>query len=140
MADVRWRAFLPALILAPLIPAALGAAVLYLAYLGDAEAFAPLFFVAAAAVYGVMLGAPTYLVFGGIAFWLAARRAMRGGYAVMAFLANLASAPAVLVFFLVFSSGDAFGITALIIGFGSLFAPIWGGIFGALYRRFGGMA
>ena len=140
MADVRWRALLPALIISPLVPAAIGAGVLFLASLTGGEAVAPTI-IAAAAIYGAMLGAPTYLIFGGIAFWLTIRRA-RGnprGFWFWALIANLISAPFVLMFFMVLPGGDPFGPTGALIGFGCIFAPVWGGLFGMFHRWFGGL-
>ena len=142
MADVRWRAFVPALILAPLVPAALAALVFFLAGQTDTNALSPLFILSSAIISGVTFGAPTYLTFGSVAFWRVARRGRRGigAFASAGFVANLVSSPAVLAFFLVTSADEALGLTAMLIGFGCLYAPVWGGLFGLLYRRFGGMA
>ncbi len=136
MHDVRWGAFIPALILAPLVLAVPAFGVLALGTWLNAG-INPLGIVAMATVVAAGAGAPTYLTLGAAAFWHALRRTgPQAPFWLMALAANLISTPFVLAFLLVLDPRDALGTTVFLIGFGCIFAPLWGGIFGWIYRTF----
>jgi len=135
MAEVRWGAFIPALILAPLVlclPALAGFALLYLLGATD-NVFA---LILAVVSFAAATGAPTYLTFGAFAFHAALRRGIPLWTAAIA--ANVISAPVVLIAFRLLGTGwgDALGATVYLIIFGCIFAPLWGVIFEALYDLF----
>ncbi|MEO1239836.1 MAG: hypothetical protein AAFW64_09350, partial [Pseudomonadota bacterium] len=67
--------------------------------------------------------------------WHAARSDK--GFAGWAFFANLASAPfvALIVFLVDERLHDPVGTTLFLVGFGMIFAPFWGAIFGMIYSR-----
>lgn len=87
-------------------------------------------------VFALAFGAPTYLTFGALFFFLSLRRGWDGLLQItgMGFLANLASAPAVLLVLGHFQGADAQGSTMMIIAMGCIFAPLWSLFFAALYR------
>ena len=126
-----------ALIAAPL---SLGAPSMLLLWLGavtelNLPVFALIPFIATAAT---VLGAPTYLLFGGPAFWFALQHAFPTAFA--GFLANLASLPFVVIFSLAFADqGEVWSLPTMILTFGSVFSLLWGWIFGALYHLFAGV-
>ncbi len=131
-------AFIWALILAPLVTGLPAFAVLWV--LGFAEIYLDgLSIVLGATAIATVLGAPTYLTFGTAAFVIALRRRRahisRTGL-VAGFVANLVSAPIVFVLVFIFDASEAWGMTVFIVGFGCIFAPLWGWICGALYARF----
>ena len=133
-APVHWVAFFVALIAAPLIPAVLAYGLTALLEHFDlAPSGLPV-------LAGVILMAPAfgglgYLVVGGPFLWHAARS--KTGFAGAAFAANIASTPlvAIALFLLPGGSTDVGSMTGFIVGFGSIFAPLWGAIFGMLYPR-----
>jgi len=137
---VRPLPFLAALILAPLVPSGLGLGVILLTK-GLGAISAALAFPLMVLVFAAPFGAPTYLTFGTAGFWHAIRSgAGIAGITGVAFTANLASAFAVYPVFWLSGARDAAGATAFIVGFGLIFAPLWGAIFGALYGRFARIA
>ncbi len=85
-------------------------------------------------VAAVVLGGPSYLLFGTPALWVAVRRhdADPPRTAAFAFFANLVSFLPVLAYchFVLNEPGYAL----FIVGFGCFFAPIWGFVFGMLYQ------
>ena len=86
-------------------------------------------------VAAFVLGAIPYLVFGTPAFVYAVRH--RVSTAGAAFLANLLASPLIFAAIALSGSADAAGsFVGLSVCFGSVFAPIWGAVFGFLYRRF----
>ena len=87
-------------------------------------------------VFALAFGAPTYLTFGALFFWLALRKGWDSWPQItgMGFLANLASAPAVYIFLTNLPSWDATEATSMIIGMGCIFAPLWSLFFAVLYR------
>lgn len=87
-------------------------------------------------VFALAFGAPTYLTFGALFFWLSLKWGWDGllQITVMGFLANLASAPAVLLVLGHFQGSNAQGSTMMIVGIGCIFAPLWSLFFAALYR------
>ena len=133
---VRPLPFALALVSAPLtigIPAALflwsGAAANL-----DTNAVVVIPFICALAT---VLGAPTYLLFGGPAFWMALRNGFPTAFA--GFLANLASLPFVVIYSLVLQGhGEVWTLPSMFLTFGSVFSLLWGWIFGAIYHRFKG--
>ncbi len=129
-------AFVAALVLAPLVLGAPAFGILWMINLLNANPPA-LFFILSVPVFAVLFGALPYLVFGTPAFIMALRkgRSMPGA----AFLANLAAVPVIFAIFLVKQGAeDAVSSAELVLFFGSIFAPIWGGFFGWLYDFFGG--
>ena len=88
-------------------------------------------------VAAVMLGAPTYLLFGGVAYW----KALRNGKSatVAGFQANLFSLPLVFLFYFLMTEPEtAWGMLALYLIFGTIFSVIWSEAFLLLFRIFGG--
>ncbi len=127
-------AFVAALILAPLVFAAPFFALLLLASTAPSGGGAGLF-IFAIPVFAVFFGAIPYLLLGTPAFVLALRK--RFSTAGAAFIANAAAYPVTFAYFAVTDrTGSADGFAGFIFAFGCVFAPIWGGIFGALYRKF----
>jgi hypothetical protein len=131
-------AFIFALILAPLVTGLPAFALIWLLIIAEIE-LSRLSIVVSIPAMATVVGAPTYLTFGTVAFVLALRsRRDGGGHPVVwyAFIANLASAPAIFFVFLLTYATDELMFTVFFIGFGLIFAPLWGWIFGALYARF----
>ena len=127
-------AFVAALILAPLV---LGAPCLLLLAIAVALGLEipALFIVLMIPVFAVFFGAVPYLLFGTPAFVFALRRGK--SLPGVAFLANLVAAPAVFLAFLISQGAeDAMAVAGLVLFFGSMAAPIWGGFFGWLYSVF----
>ena len=88
-----------------------------------------LLFILAVPVFAVFAGAVSYLLFGTPAFIMALRK--DSSVPGSAFLANLAAVPVVFAIFLVNQGPeDAAASAGLMLFFGSIFAPIWGGFFG----------
>ena len=87
-------------------------------------------------VFALAFGAPTYLTFGALFFWLSLRRGWDGllQIAAIGFLANLASAPAVYAVFSDLHYSSVAERTMMIIGIGCIFAPLWSLFFAVLYR------
>ena len=135
LAEVRNKAFILALVLAPLTTGApAGAALALMLWLDAADnALGAICFIVS---FATVLGAPTYLTFGAVFFW----KALQKGTTLWttAIAANVVSAPAVLVVYLFVepSWGQALGATFFTIVFGCIAAPIWGAIFGSLYEAF----
>ena len=128
--------FVLALIAAPLVPGLLAAAAptpLIMMNVDTALLAFPLAFIVA----GTVLGAPTYLLFGGPAFYLAVRRS--GAKADMvppAIMANLASAPFLLLGFFL-AEGVSFGTALTTLCFvllGCGFGSVWGMLFSRVYN------
>ncbi|MEM9138544.1 MAG: hypothetical protein AAGB15_01815 [Pseudomonadota bacterium] len=118
-----WRAFVLAMIATPIVLAVCGAVL-----------FIPIF----AAIFGL----PMQLTLGSVAAWLAITRGRLDetgrprlapfiGYA---FLLNFASPVLYAAWSLVAGESNVIGGALFYLGFGALFAPIEGGIFGWLYR------
>ena len=87
--------------------------------------------------FASIVGAPTYLLFGGTAFYLALkRRGSEAGLVFPALLANIASAPAVLVGYLALEGADGGALlsTLAFVLLGCIFAPIWAWFFASIYR------
>ena len=129
-------AFVAALSLAPLV---LGVPCLLLLTLAIALGLElPALFVALLVpVYAVLFGAVPYLLFGTPAFVFALR--WRKSLPGAAFLANLVAAPAIFLAFLIPQGAeDAVAAAGLVLFFGSMAAPIWGGFFEWLYNIFAG--
>ncbi len=136
MHEVRWGAFIPALLLAPLVLAVPAMAILFLTSLVQ-SGLSPIFSFVVAPVFAVMIGAPTYLTLGTASCWYALRRiGPNAPFWAIGLGANLISAPLVLLFLVWLDPKNALDTTAFVIGFGCIFAPIWGAIGGLLYRRF----
>ena len=133
---IRPLAFVLALVLAPLVLAAPAFGLIWLFHQIGFEAQG-LIVVLVIPVAAVLFGAIPYLLFGTPAFLLAVRKDFSA--ATAAFLANLAAAP---FFFLVFlarqGAEDAWAVVGMMLFFGSIAAPIWGGFFGWLYPRLAG--
>lgn len=134
MHEIRWFAFIPALILAPLALAvpAFGVVALIGSLGADFNAFAIAVYAMVAAPF---LGAPTYLTFGAFAFGLGLHRmGLDAPFWSIGLAANLISAPLVYLVLLAVNPDEALPLTAFVVGFGTVFAPIWGAIFGWIYR------
>ncbi len=94
-----------------------------------------LMLIAVIPVAALSLGAIPYLVFGTPAFVIALRKG--GSTAGAAFLANLAGTPVIFAAIAIANSTNVAGSSVgLTLFFGSIFAPIWGAMFGWLYRQF----
>ena len=136
MHEVRWFAFVPALILAPLALAVPAMGVLALSAWLEVG-FNPVSIVAFIAVFAAIFGAPTYLTFGAAAFWYAHWRLGPGApFWAFGLGANVASTPAVAAFYWLTDPSSLATDTAFVVGFGCIFAPLWGGLFGWIYRGF----
>jgi hypothetical protein len=127
-------AFAGALILAPLTVGLPAVGLIWLATLTD-SALAGLVMFAIFPAAATVLGAPTYLIFGGPALWFALRT--NSSTAFTAFIANLISLPAVGAFSIL-TNGEVLGTMTLYAVLGSIFAPLWGAIFALLYEMFSG--
>ncbi len=136
MHEIRWFAFVSALILAPMAVAAVGGIISVLsAWVGGG--YNPLTIIGFTAVMAALWGAPTYLTFGAVTFWYALRRwGIESSFVVAGFAANLLSAPVVAAYFWLADPTAVAGGTAFTIGFGCIFAPLLGGLFGTIYRAF----
>lgn len=126
--------FLAALIVAPLMIGAPSAAMIYLLSLMS-EPPGLIMILLVFPVVATGLGAPTYLLLGGPAFWVS----LKNGHSIapIAFVTNLASLPLVALAFAVMG-GDPMTALAMFGVLGSVFAPLWGAIFQSLYERFSG--
>lgn len=115
-ARVRLVPFLIALILSPIITALLT------------------FWVYLIPVFAVIFGAPSYLLFGTPVLWLCVKRygAHPGVTAMFAFATNLMSFFPVLLYCHFALREPQMAI--FIVGFGAIFAPLWGFAFGVLYN------
>ena len=130
--EVHAVPFIGALIAAPLVIGGPAIGLIWLGSLLPAPPALLMFFLAFPAV-ATVLGAPTYLLLGGPTFWFTLKSG--GSIPGIAFATNLLSLPLIA---LVTALTDAEVLTVLGIYavLGSIFAPIWGAIFQALYRRF----
>ncbi|MEM7720528.1 MAG: hypothetical protein AAF222_15115 [Pseudomonadota bacterium] len=85
-------------------------------------------------VFAILFGGPTYLLFGTPVLWLCVRRcgANPGIIALLAFATNLASFIPILLYcrFVLNEPQMAF----FIVGFGAVFAPVWGFAFALIYN------
>lgn len=127
--------FLFALVLAPLATGLPAWGILWMASLAEVSGgFGVLGLVAIPAV-ATVLGAPTYLFLGGLAFWFALQRSL--SIPLTALITNFASLPLVATFFAMqasqFQVGTMLWTYAIL---GSVFAPLWGVIFVKLFNRF----
>lgn len=132
MREIYWGAFAGAAILTSLVPAVPALLILWILVKVQAGA---IIIIPAAAIAAAGMGAPTYLLFGLPAFALAIRRTGVEHCWAAGLVANLVSAPFVLVFLILFSR-EPWGGTAFLVGFGCIFAPLWGAIFRWLYGAF----
>jgi len=131
---VRPFAFVAALVLAPLTLGAPAFALIWLMSVFEPPNAGPIILVVFPAA-ATVLGAPTYLLFGGPAFWYALRRGIWVPW--IAVLANLVSLPLVFGVFLMFEPLSDVPVVVGTFGLlGTVFAFTWGAIFQALYRRF----
>ncbi|NNE80369.1 MAG: hypothetical protein HKN18_08870 [Silicimonas sp.] len=140
MSKVRWGAFVPALILAPLVPALLALLLLFLMSLLALTPSPLIIMILAAFVAAVGFGAPTYLTFGAGAFWFGLRRfGPKAPFWLLGLAANILSTPIVFAVLLALDASGALEGTAFVVGYGLIAAPIWGVIFGWFYWRFTGV-
>ena len=132
--NVIVAAFAAALILAPLAPALPFAAVLLpLAYFNASAGGATI--VLAIPVFAVGFGAVPYLLFGTPFFVRALRN--REPTLIAGVKANLLATLVIPVIGIaVAGPGDALGSAAMLLTWGTIFAAIWGAIFGMLYTNF----
>lgn len=84
----------------------------------------------------VFFGAPTYLTFGAYGFYVALRNrdATASGVARVGLVAHLVSLPFALAVLLAFDVVDMWRMFAGLGVFGAIFAPLWGWVFGLIYR------
>ena len=133
-------AFIFALILAPATIGALAMAIGWgLQALFPENASILVFGIATAAS---IFGLPTYLTFGTAFFIYYLRRTEDSFISAMAWAglrANFASTPLVFLFFLMVNDQSAVGGVAFYVGFGTIFAPLWGANFGWLYSKMRGI-
>ena len=92
-------------------------------------------------IFAIGFGAPTYLTFGALFLFLALHSGADtlDRLAFWASIANLASAPAIWAAMHIGwgeSADDAWFATQFTVGWGLIFAPLWGLVFGWLYRLF----
>ncbi len=115
--QVRWLAFIAALIASPITVAILG-------------------FWAIVPIFAALLGAPTYMLFGAPAFYLAIRSGKKRvhHFLTAGLLAHLVSLPAFALYANLTSAGA--DLLEMIFFFGCVFAPIWGLVFGLYYCTF----
>lgn len=132
MPEIRWGAFAGAAILAPLVPAVPALPILWV--LSAMEA-GPMMVIPIAAVAAPVMGAPTYFLLGLPSFALALPRYGIASCWLAGLVANIASTPFVVAFFAA-SSGQVILGTSIVVGFGFVFAPLWGAIFSWLYGAF----
>ena len=136
MHEVRWFAFFPALVLAPLVLAVPSLLIMFAASVSGIDIGA-LAFVLGTSIVAVGMGAPTYLTFGLAGFvWALKKFGPDAPFLMIAFVANLGSAPFVLALLFLLDASDEWQTTAFTVGFGCIFAPIWGALFGWIYRSF----
>lgn len=134
MHDVHSKAFVPALILAPLLPALPAAAMMALA---DAISSTGLAIVAIAVMAAVVIGGPIYLTIGAVVAWQAIRRfGPDAPFAAIGFTTNLLSSALILPAMIMLAPHSPISLTGLIVICGCIFAPLWAAIGGALYRKF----
>jgi len=132
--EIQRGPFALALILAPLTTGVPAVIIIALASLVPEQLYG-IIIVAMFPAVATVLGAPTYLLFGGIAF----DRALKNetSMPLAGFMANLVSLPFVIVI-----AGLINGLEGVIFalvfygGLGSICALIWGAIFESLYKRF----
>ena len=135
---IKPLAFAAALILAPFICALPFALILWVIDTLDTAAGSAIF-ILAIPVFAILFGGIQYLTFGGVAFWMALRRGRSTAF--FGFLSNLASLPVVTILSMIFAdNGEVIALPIMCLFFGSVFAPLWGAIFGSLYRRFAGFS
>ena len=84
-------------------------------------------------LYALPFGAPTYLTFGGALFYLSLREGFdkKGDLALAGFSAHVLSLPVVYLVCRFLLDEEFFAVIAI---FGIPMAPLWGLMFGALYR------
>lgn len=116
---IHMPAFFGALVLAPLLVTALS---FYL--------FVPIFALA--------MGGPLYLVLGApfLMWWLSRRPCDGGEIAMAALLINAAACALFMAYGALIGEEDLASVALLYLLFGSIFAPLWGGMFGWLYTKF----
>lgn len=133
---VRPMAFMAALILAPVAVALPGGLGIWAFSTAGIEA-AGFLIVLAIPVAAVIFGGIPYALFGGPAFVMALRNG--GSPSGYGFLANVIATPFVCAYFAATQGGqEILGIAAFFLFFGSIFAVIWGAVFGWLYVKFAG--
>ena len=128
-------AFVWALVLAPL---SLGLLSAVLSMLTAGAGLYPLTSFFGVSGVATVIGLPTYLTFGTVAFLRALERPAPSllRFALNGLLAHLASMPIVLIVLLIGFRESGFGLALGFLALGAVFAPLWSVIFGLLYRRF----
>ncbi len=116
---IHMPAFFGALILAPLLVTALS-------------------FYVVIPVFALMFGAPIYLALGTpLLLWQLSRiPCTSSDCAAAALLANAAACALAMLYSALTQNDDLVGLTLFYLFFGSIFAPLWGGMFGWLYLKF----
>lgn len=145
----RRAAFVLALLAAPTIIGAVGLALIAVSEslqrsYGYADGVEALMAVGVVTAYSVPFGGPSYLLAGGVLFWLKQRRGATRvvDFVITGFIANFFAAlialPLLGLFGLLAGEGAPMGLAMiglLIHGFGLIFAPFYGLIFGFVFTR-----
>lgn len=89
-------------------------------------------------VFALLMGTPAYLILGTpLLLWHLSRKpCVAGEVAFLAFAANLAAMAATLLTALFLQDKGLHEFALLYFGFGLIFAPLWGWMFGTLYTHF----
>ena len=100
-------------------------------------ATAPLFGVGLIVLFSIPFGAPSYLLVGAPLFWLQVLSGGRGvvRFVIAGFLANLIAAPVTILALPPFGAplDEAMQAAVFIHGFGAVFSPLYGLLFGVLF-------
>ena len=133
MHKIHLPAFIAALLIAPLIPGLPGLLVLLTGFILPLDISILLL----VPTVGIALGAPTYLIFGTRVFLKEIRAQGRNaaGLWAHALKAHLWTCPVALVA-LFWKPDHPVLVVLVLIGLGCIHAPIWGALFGWLYRVF----
>lgn len=135
MHKVHWPAFLAALVLAPILPAVPGGAILLgLGRAAEGGAVIVLMLPIAAVWFGVW----TYVPFGAAMFYRAIRRSADPTFTLAALSAHAVSLPVVALVLALVGAYDISGQLTFVAVLGVPFSLLWGAVFGALYRAIAG--
>lgn len=95
------------------------------------------FWVVGIPVIAVVMGGPLYLVTATplMLWWLGRNAPETGEIAMLGFAANLVACGAIYLFELVTAPRTPGSLAMMYLIFGSIFAPVWAGVFAHLYKR-----
>lgn len=96
------------------------------------------FWIFAIPVFALVLGGPVYLITATpvLLWWLSRRDPKVGQIAVLGFVVNLVACGFIWVFQFIDGVRQPGDLALVYLIFGSVFAPVWAGVFASLYRRF----